>query len=255
MQIYVCVKHVPDSAATIRITGTDQYDESVIHLMNPYDEHAVEESLRLKERVGDSEVIAVTQGKEKAEHTLRTAMAMGADRGLFIKTDRLPDSIMTARALQAAIEQDGPPDIIFTGRESIDAEGMQTMFRLAAGLGIPVVSNVVELELIERAVRIEREVEAGEREVIEMPLPCVIGTGKGLNTPRYIGLPGIMAAKKKPIKQIVFDSLNNRRSTGSVEIIEFRPALDNRKGLILKGNPEEAVERLVRILTEEEKVF
>jgi electron transfer flavoprotein beta subunit len=137
MKIYVCVKHVPDSAATITIRGKNQIDENVTFLLNPYDEHAVEEAARLKAQIGDSEVVAVTLGKEAAINTLQSALAMGADRGILIKTDDRPDSILTARALKTAIEQDGKPDIIFTGKESIDSEGMQTMFRLAAALGMP----------------------------------------------------------------------------------------------------------------------
>ncbi|MGD8334267.1 MAG: electron transfer flavoprotein subunit beta/FixA family protein, partial [Desulfobacterales bacterium] len=127
MKIYVCVKHVPDSAATITIREKNQIDESVTFLLNPYDEHAVEEAARLRAQMQDSEVVAVTLGKEGALGTLQSALAMGADRGILIKTDDRPDSILTARALKAAIEQDGKPDIIFTGKESIDSEGMQTM--------------------------------------------------------------------------------------------------------------------------------
>ncbi|MGD8468500.1 MAG: electron transfer flavoprotein subunit beta/FixA family protein, partial [Desulfobacterales bacterium] len=143
MKIYVCVKHVPDSAATITIREKNQIDESVTFLLNPYDEHAVEEAARLNAKTEGSEVVAVTVGKEAAVTTLQSALAMGADRGILIKTDNRPDSILTARALKAAIQQDGKPDIIFTGKESIDSEGMQTMFRLAAALDVPVATNVV----------------------------------------------------------------------------------------------------------------
>jgi electron transfer flavoprotein beta subunit len=154
-------------------------------LLNPYDEHAVEEGARLKAQVGGSEVVAVSLGKEAAINTLQSALAMGADRGILIKTDDRPDSILTARALKAAIEQDGKPDIIFTGKESIDSEGMQTMFRLAAALDMPVAVNVVAFLIEQQHALVECEMEAGERQLLEMPLPCVIGAGKGLNKPRY----------------------------------------------------------------------
>ena len=147
MKIYVCVKHVPDSAATITIRGNNQIDEGVTFLLNPYDEHAVEEAARLKAQIGNSEVIAVTVGKEGALNTLQSALAMGADRGILVKTDDRVDSILTARALKAAIEQDGKPDIIFTGKQSIDSEGMQTMFRLATVLNMPAAVNVVSFSI------------------------------------------------------------------------------------------------------------
>ena len=142
MKIYVCVKHVPDSAAKITITGKNQIDESITFLMNPYDEHAIEEAARLKERVAGAEVVAVSLGKSDAANTVQSALAMGADRGLLITTDTQPDSMVTARALKTAIEQDGRPDIIFTGKASIDSEGFQTMHRLAAAMGVPAASGV-----------------------------------------------------------------------------------------------------------------
>ena len=147
MKIYVCVKHVPDSAAAITIIGKNQIDEGITFLLNPYDENAVAEAVALRDRMENSEVIAVTVGKEGALNTLQSALAMGADRGLLIKTDDHADSILTARVLKAAIEQDGEPDLIFTGKESIDREGMQTMFRLGAVLGMPVASNVVDFSI------------------------------------------------------------------------------------------------------------
>ena len=107
MKIFVCVKHVPDSAAKITIQGKNQFNESITFILNPYDEHAVEEAARVKKQVGDCEVIAVSVGKRDAENTLRSALAMGADRAILIQTDGRPDSIVTARALKAAIEQDG----------------------------------------------------------------------------------------------------------------------------------------------------
>ena len=137
MQIYVCVKQVPDSAANITIVDEKSIDERIAFLLNPYDEHAVTEAAALKNQFEGSEIIAVCLGKKDAEKTLRSAMAMGADRGILITTDGQPDSPVTARALKAAIELDGRPDIIFTGKASIDSEGFQTMHRLAAAMEMP----------------------------------------------------------------------------------------------------------------------
>jgi electron transfer flavoprotein beta subunit len=255
MKICVCVKHVPDSAAKITIIGQNQFNESITFIMNPYDEHAVEEAVQIKKQVGDCEVVAVSVGKESAENTLRSALAMGADRAILIKTDGRLDSIMTSRALAAAIGQDGKPDLIFTGKESIDSEGFQTMYRLAAALDMPVASNVVALSLEQERVLVECEMEAGARGVIEMPLPCVVGTSKGLNTPTYPTLPAIMKARKKEVRIIELDSLAVEKPGSSVEIRELKPAVEQRKAKEIKGQPKEVVRQLVQILREEAKVL
>jgi electron transfer flavoprotein beta subunit len=255
MKIFVCVKHVPDSAAKITIEGKNQFDESITFILNPYDEHAVEEAARVKKQVGDCEVIAVSVGKQDTENTLRSALAMGADRGILIQTNDRPDSIVTGRALKAAIEQDGNPDLIFTGKESIDSEGFQTMYRLAAGLDVPVASNVVGFSLEQDRVVVECEMEAGATGVMEMPLPCVIGTGKGLNKPSYPTLPAIMKARKKEVKIVELQSLAIEKPVSRMEILELKPAVEKRGTKELKGPPEAAVGELIRILREEAKVL
>lgn len=255
MKIYVCVKHVPDSAATITVKGTHQIDESVTFLLNPYDEHAVEEGVRLKAQAEGSEVVAVAVGKEAAINTLQSVLAMGADRAILVKTDDPPDSILTARALKAAIEQDGKPDIIFTGKESIDSEGMQTMFRLAAALDMPVATNVVALSIDRNNALVECELEAGVRQSLEMQLPCIIAAGKGLNKPQYPTFIDIRKAKKKETRQIDLDSLPIEKSAASMEILELKPAVEKRQPTELKGPPEEAVQQLIQVLREEAKVI
>ena len=255
MKIFICVKHVPDSAAKITITGKNQFDESVTFILNPYDEHAVEEANRVKRQVGDCEVVAISVGKKDAEDTLRSALAMGADRGILIKTTDWPDSIVTSRALRSAIEQDGQPDLIFTGKESIDSEGFQTMYRLAAQLGMPVVSSVVAFSLEQDRVSVECEMEAGATGVIEMPLPCIIGAGKGLNKPSYPTLPAIMKARKKKVKIIDLEDLTIEKPGGSMEILELKPAVEKREAKELKGPPQAVVAELIRILREEVKVL
>ena len=255
MNIYVCVKHVPDSAATITIRGKNQIDEGVTFLLNPYDEHAVEEAGKLKAQIGNSEVIAVTLGKEGALNTLQSALAMGADRGILIKTDDRVDSILTARALKAAIEQDGKPDIIFTGKQSIDSEGMQTMFRLAAVLDMPVAINVVSFSIDQELVSVACELETGVRQLLEMPLPCVIGAGKDLNKPRYPTFIDIRKARKKEVKQIDLDSLQLEKPSANMEILELKPAVEQRQAKELKGQPQEVVKQLIQVLKDEAKVI
>ena len=255
MKIYVCVKHVPDTAAKITILDKNQIDERVTFIMNPYDENAVEEAVRLKERIGEAEVIAVTLGKQAAESTLRSALAMGADRGIFIVTDDQTDSLVTAAALKAAIELDGRPDIIFTGKESIDSEGFQTMYRLASGFKFPAASNVVSFSLARDSVILECELEGGAREVLEMSLPCVVGAGKSLNKPSYPTLPAIMKARKKVIKQIELNDLDFEQPQSKIEIIELTPAVEERQAKELEGSPAEVASKIIKILQEEAKVL
>ena len=255
MKIYVCVKHVPDSAATITIRDTNQIDEAITFLLNPYDENAVEESRRLKAMVEGAEVVAVTLGKPAAADTLRSAMAMGADRGILISTDTSKDAIITARALAKVIFQDGPPDIIFTGRESIDSEGMQIMYRLGTNLHIPVASNVVTFSHIGQKVRVESEIEPGSRDVMEMTTPCVIGTAKGLNKPSYPTFPDIVKARKKLITTIPLESLDITPPVSGIDIVELRPSVEKRLQKELRGTPDEAAKKLITILKEKAKVI
>jgi electron transfer flavoprotein beta subunit len=255
MRIYVCVKHVPDTAARITILDNHRIDDRITFIMNPYDENAIEEAVRIKNKSADVEVVAVTLGTPAAEATLQSALAMGADRGIFIKADEHPDSLVTAAALKAAIESDGKPDLILTGKESIDSEGFQTMFRLAANLGLPAASNVVSLSLGQGSVVAESELEAGAREVVELSLPCVIGAGKSLNKPNYPTLPAIMKARKKEIKQIDFKDLDFDAPRGRVEILELKPAVEERRAKEITGTPDEAAGEIVRILQEEARVL
>ena len=255
MKIYVCVKHVPDTAAKITILENNRIDDRVTFIMNPYDENAIEEAVRIKNESGDAEIIAVTLGSPAAEATLRSALAMGADRGILIATDENPDSLFTAAALKAAISSDGKPGIVFTGKESIDSEGFQTMYRLAAGLNIPAASNVASLSLEPDRAVAECDREGGAREVVEMTLPCVIGAGKSLNKPTYPTLPAIMKARKKEIKQIDLADLNCEKPVGRIEILELKPAVDKRQPVELIGTPEEVAGEIVRILREEARVI
>ena len=202
MNIYVCVKHVPDSAATITVEGKTGITEKITWLVNPYDEHALTEAARIKATGTEVEVVAVCLGKPAAENTLRSAMAMGADRSILIETDQYHDSIFTARALAAAIRSDGRPWMVFTGKESIDSEGMQTQFRLAQHLGLPVATNVIKIDADSDGVTVECEREAGTIDVYRMAVPCVIGAGKGLNNPNYPTFPDIVKSRKKPVKRI-----------------------------------------------------
>ena len=255
MKIYVCIKSVPDSAAAIKIVGANRFDENITFIINPYDEHAIEEAVRLRSTNEKAEVIAVSVGKAGAVNSLRSALAMGVDRAIHIITDSAADSFVTAFALKAGILADGLPDIIFTGKQSIDSEGFQTMFRLGAALDIPVATNVTAFALQGRFVTVESEMEAGGRAVLRMPLPCIIGAGKALNNPRYPTLPDIRKARKKPIQSIALNSLALHIPSAGMEILELRPAVEERRAHIIPGPTDEAIQELIRLLREEAMVI
>jgi electron transfer flavoprotein beta subunit len=163
MQIYVCIKHVPDTAANIKIIGTSEFNQSIKFVVNPYDEYGVEEAIRMVDKTG-GEVIIVTVGAEAAVVTMRSALALGATRGILVKTDRhFLDSSLTSQALKKAIEADGPADLIFTGKQSVDSEGMQTQYRLAQAFNIPIATEVVSCEIKNGTARVEREIGGGRR--------------------------------------------------------------------------------------------
>ena len=256
MKVFVCVKHVPDTAATIKVVGDNGFEDSDIKFVsNPYDEYGIEEAVRLVESRG-GEVIILTVGMAAAVSTIRGAMAMGAARAILVKTDsQLLDSDLTAKALKAAIEQDGLPDIIFTGKGSVDTESFQTQYRLAKYLGMPIVNEVSTLDIDGDKAVAQRESDGGAKQVIEMRLPCVIGATKGLNEPRYPKLPDIMKARKKEIKEIDLSDLGIDASHGKV-IIENLEAVAERSGAkMLEGSVDDQVTELVRCLKEDEKVL
>ena len=249
MQIYVCLKHVPDTAANIRPLGGTEFDESVKFIVNPYDEYALEQALLIRESGSGAEVVAVTVGKEAAASTLRTALAMGADRAIHVRTETyFTDAIETGRLLHRAISRDGSPDLILTGRQSIDTEGMQIPYRLGVLFDMPVAVNVVAFSMAEGLITVEREIEGDVREVIEMTLPCIVGATKGLNRPRCATLPDMMKAKKKEIRVMTRADLGAAPNLPAVELLELQPAPDRGRGRMLEGSPDEMAQELLRNL-------
>ncbi len=255
MQIYVCVKHVPDSAANIAILDNTHIDENVNFFPNPYDEHAITEATKVRDKFPGSEVIAICLGKEDAENSIRSAMAMGADRGVLVTGDIFYDSITTAKVLKAAIEKDGNPGMIFTGKESIDSEGMQTQFRIGALFNFPVATNVVKLDIVDNVAIVDAELSGGEANSYEMTLPCVIGAGRGLNTPKYPTFPDVMKSKKKPIKNIVISDLSIETALSDTTIIGLEPLNQIREPKEISGDAKQIAHKMVTILKEEAKVI
>jgi len=201
-------------------------------------------------------VVILTVGKAAAAATIRGAMAMGAHRAILVKTQgQFLDSALTAKALKAAMEEDGPGDLIFTGKGTVDTETFQTQYRLAHLLGLAVANEVSTLDIDGGKAVAQREVGGGDKQVIEMALPCVIGATKGLNEPRYPKFPDIMKAKKKEIKELALGDLGIDENAGNV-IIEKLETVPERSGAkMIQGAVEQQVSELVRILKEEEKVI
>ena len=255
MKIYVCVKHVPDSAATITVKGNNEIEEQITFLMNPYDEHAVTEAYRLKDIFPEAEVIAISYAKLEGQNTLRSALAMGADRGILVINGYRYDPIMTARTLQAAIAQDGRPNLILTGRESIDHEGMQTMFHIAHLFHMPAATNVIGIKIEGAHAIVTCEKEAGAREILKLGMPCVLAAGKGLNTPRYPTFPDIVKSRKKEIKTIDFESLDLAEPAGSIELVHLEPAIEKRNPKEITGTVMSMAEQIVNVLKNQARVI
>jgi len=255
MQIYVCVKHVPDSAASITITGDAGIEQSIAFLINPFDEHAITEAVKIRKNIEGSEVIAVCLGPDDAQKTLQSALAMGADRGILVQTSGNHDSIITARTLKTAINQDGSPDLILTGKESIDAEGMQTMFRIGALFNFPAANNIVKFDIQDNEAVVDHELSNGMVNRYKMVLPCVIGAGKALNTPKYPTFPDVVKARKKPVKKINFTDLNIENALASMSVVKLEPLQQKRNPQEIKGTALQAAEQIVKILKQEAKVI
>jgi len=255
MNIYVCMKQVPDTAADIAIGDDLDLHEAVKQVINPYDEYAIEEAVRTAAKEG-GEVVVVTVGKESAKKILRSALSVGADRGIHVVLDDpLPDSQTIARLLETAIVNDGKADLIFTGKQSVDAEGMQTQYRLAGALGIPVATEVSAFALENGKAVVTCEAGSGEQDIVELTLPCVVAATKGLNEPRYPKLPDIMRAGKKEIKVIAADDLNIPPEPTGAKVVKLEPVPDRGQAQILEGPLPDQVRTLVRLLREDKKVL
>jgi len=248
VNILVCVKHVPDTETAVKIgsDGKSISTQDVNFILNPYDEYAVEEALKIKEDKG-GEVTLITLGPEEAKKTLRTGLAMGADKAIHLPCDAPPDSLSIANAL-AEVIKDIEYDLIFCGKQAMDNDNAQVPIMLAEKLGLPNVSAITKLELEDGTAVAHREFEGGV-EVVETSLPAVISAHKGLNEPRYASLKGIMMAKKKPIEDKPCDC-----GDAAIEIVDVTYPQQRAGGKIV-GEGTEAVPELVKLLQEEAKVI
>lgn len=247
MNIYVCIKRVPDTEARIKVSGAAIDAAGVKHVISPYDEFALEAALRLKESTGAGEVVVVSVGDASSGEQLRTALAMGADRAVLLKGEVTVDGLATAKALAAELKA-ASADLVLFGMKGVDYDQQQVGPMVAGLLDLPCISVVSEMQVEGSSVVAHREIEGGV-EVVEAPLPAVVTITKGKDEPRYPSLKGIMAAKKKPLEEKEAQ-LGESRLT----VTSMTPPPDRPPGRIV-GTGVDAVPELVRLLREEAKVL
>ncbi|HXQ30435.1 MAG TPA: electron transfer flavoprotein subunit beta/FixA family protein [Steroidobacteraceae bacterium] len=232
-KILVGVKRVVDYNVRVRVKpdGSGVATDGVKMSVNPFDEIALEEALRLRERGEASEVVAVSIGPDDAQQQLRTALAMGADRAILVKTDRTLEPLTAAQALLAVVRKENP-DIVIVGKQAIDDDAAQTGPMLAALWDRPQATFCSKLQIKGGTAVIVREVDAG-LETIEVDLPAVISADLRLNEPRYVKLPDIMKAKKKPLDVIELATLGVSTDAGLKTVLTEAPK-PRSKGIIVK---------------------
>ena len=202
MKILVAVKRVIDYNVQIRVKedGTGIVTDNVKMSTNPPDDNAIEEAVKIKEAGKATEVVAISVGEEKAQETVRKALAVGADKGILVKTEGTVEPLAVSKILQKIVEKE-KPDLVFMGKQAIDDDCNQTGQMLAAMLNWPQATFSSKVNLKEKSIEILREIDEG-LETIEVNLPAVVSCDLRLNEPRFASLPNIMKAKKKPMEQL-----------------------------------------------------
>ena len=202
MKILVAVKRVIDYNVQIRVKedGSGVHTDNVKMSTNPPDDNATEESVKLKESGKVKEIVAVTIGDDKAQETVRKALAVGADRGIHVKVDGIVEPLAVSKILKKIVEKENP-DLVFMGKQAIDDDCNQTGQMLAAILNWPQATFASKIEVKEKSLEVTREIDEG-LETIEVNIPAIVTCDLRLNEPRYASLPNIMKAKKKPLEQL-----------------------------------------------------
>ncbi len=250
MEILVLLKQTFDTEAKVTVEDGRILDDDVTLVINPYDEYAVEEALKLREAHGGS-VTVVSVGPQRVEEALRRALAMGADEAVRIEPPEEADEY-TIASLLVAWAKDKNFDIVLGGNVSVDSGAGQTAVRFAEAMNIPHVAAALKLEVADGKATVHRDAE-GDTEIIEVPLPALVTAQQGLNEPRYPSVPGIMKAKRKQIGQVSAADLGVDAPARTAVTSVFQ-AEQNRLNKMLQGTPEEQAKELVRLLRSEAKV-
>ncbi len=260
MNIFVCVKRVPDTESKIRIDHSSNriIEEGLNFVLSPYDEYAVEEALRIRESEG-GKVTVFSVGPDVALATLKKALAMGADEAVLIK-DVLPeayDGLRVAKIFARVFEQKYPEfDLLLFGKQAMGSDNAQVPAMVAELLGLPQVNVVTKLEIEGNSATAHREIE-GASEIVTLPLPAVLSAQKGLNEPRYETLKGIMMAKRKEIPVISLADLGFGADELSpqMDLVKMESPPPREAGQVIEVEPEEAARKLVDFLHNEAKVI
>jgi electron transfer flavoprotein beta subunit len=260
VEIAVLLKQVPATESLIGIAddGLSIKTDDIKWVINPYDEFAVEEALRIKEAHGGS-VTIVSVGPEKTTEAIRTALAMGADRGILVNDPAADgcDALNTARIL-AAVLKEVPFDLVIAGQRAVDNDDFQVGPAVAEFLGIPNISMVIKQEISDAKIRCQGSIDGGTV-TIEAPLPALFSTQRGLNEPRYASLPGIMKAKKKPIDIKTLADIDvdaDRIGKPMTRIVAMQTPVERKDGKMIAGDSaQEKAAELIKILNEEAKVI
>ncbi|MDR7240142.1 electron transfer flavoprotein subunit beta/FixA family protein [Neobacillus drentensis] len=253
MNILVLVKQTFDTEEKIVIQNGQISEENVEFILNPYDEYAVEEAVKIKEDSG-AEITVLTVGPNRSESVLRTALAMGADKGIIVELEEEADEYAIAKIIKAAIKGQ-EYDLVLGGNMAVDSGSGQVAIRVAEELGIPQVATITKLSLEGSKAIVERDIE-GDVEVIEVNLPFLATAQQGLNEPRYPSLPGIMKAKKKPLERFTLEDLElseDDLATRTTVQDQYLPP-KKQAGKVLEGEIGQQVHDLVNLLRSEAKV-
>jgi electron transfer flavoprotein beta subunit len=259
MNLFVLLKQVPDTETTIRIqsdgNGIEKADVKK-WILNPYDEFAIEEAIKTKEKIKEGAVTVVACGPDRVVEALRTAVAMGADNAIHIKAEEELDTYLVAKALATACKKENAT-LVLSGKQAIDDDQSAVFGYVAEFMDVPSVSVVVKLDLAadKKSFKAEREVEGGTKHVIECPVPAVVAVNKGINSPRYASLPGIMKAKKKEIKVLSLADLGLGAEKAKTKDSAFALPPERKAGVKISGDAAAQAKELVRLLREEAKVI
>jgi electron transfer flavoprotein beta subunit len=259
MNFLVCLKQTFDTEEKIVLKNGEISEEAVEFIINPYDEYAIEEAIRLKE-VHGGEITVLTIGPDRAEQALRSALAMGADKAILVETEELEEELdeysISGLIYSALQEEEDEFDLILCGYMAVDDGSAQVGPRLAQLLQIPHVSTITKISIDGTDVAIEKDIE-GDTEHIQTTLPLLVTTQQGLNDPRYPTIPGIMKAKRKPLTRYEFDDLSLSEEIIQSKTTQKEIFLPPKKttGLILSGSLEEQVTSLVEKLDKDDKVL
>ncbi|MEE8437696.1 MAG: electron transfer flavoprotein subunit beta/FixA family protein [Candidatus Neomarinimicrobiota bacterium] len=253
MKIAVLVKQVPGGESTLRIdeSGTWINEDAVIYEMNESDNYALEEALRIRDSVGDSEVVAVSMGPDRVQKIIREALAKGAERGIHIQMPQagLTDSLLVAREFAAVMKPENF-DLVLSGLQSDDLGLGQTGVILGEFLGMSTATLVVETKLEADELKVKQELEAGWFQWVKMSLPASLTIQSGLNTPRYPSLKGIMGARKKELNIVTAEAAEAQQSIGKIFTQH-----SEKKTIMLDGSTDQVVEQLINAFKTDIKIL